>query len=1082
MKAAKRHSQRSAMLSLSLLARRKHLRLVVVLLLAAVAVYSAMSPPPAHAVSTLVINEFRSRGPNGANDEFIEIYNNSAGSVNIGGYKLSRSNSSGGVTDFLTITAGTVLNSGCRYLVTNNNATGGYSGSVPGDQTYGTGFADDGGLALLNTTNNIIDQVGMSAGSSYGEGVRLAPQTANIDQSYTRGGALDNGTDTDSNNPNFVLRTPSNPQNLSSTCFTPTAVKVASFTAMQAEDRVLLEWQTGYEVNNLGFNLYRERDGRRTRVNPSIIAGSALLAGAGTRLTAGQSYTWVDTLPKGDKDVWYWLEDIDLDGTRTLHGPVTPVKVADGGLSKRHQAMLLSQLRATPATGQVALQSWPAALNSEAQQRLALSQIDGADAEDRQQALAGQAAVKLRVRRDGWYRVGQPELVAAGLDASVAASRLQLYADGVELPIKVSGDQKRFGPTDFIEFYGTAMNTPSSDTRTYWLIAGTRPGRRITVDGGGRRPVETKPSAPISRSAPAPVASSRGPAVTQSFAYTVERRERTVYFAALQNGEAENFFGPVIATEPVAQTLTVSHLDATAAWPATLEVTLQGATAGAHMVRAQLNGQDLGTIELAEREHKTTRLLVAQSSLLAGENTLTLTAMNGEADVSVVDWVRLTYAHTYRADNDLLRFSLSASGTARIDGFSTPQIRVVDITKESAIQELRVQPEATGNGYAVSIPPSRLRMRGSRILLAFADTQAKHPAAILANEPSNWHSTEEGADLVVITHAGFIKSAEELAEARRSQGLRVAVVDVEDIYDEFSYGAHSPQAIKDFLQHAQASWSRAPRYAVFIGDASFDPRNYLGQGAFDLVPTKLVDTAYLETASDDSLADFDDDGLPEMLIGRLPARTAAEAAVMVAKTINYLPAALGQEALLVADRSDGFDFEAVNNEVRALLPSTMTVQTINRGDRATETVRNEIIAGLNVGPLLVNYVGHGSVERWAGAGLLTSSDARALSNGQDVPLMVMMTCLNGFFQDVYTESLAEALLKAEQGGAVAVWTSSGLTPPEGQAQINAELYRQLFGGAAVTLGEAARAAKRATADSDVRRTWILLGDPTLRIR
>jgi hypothetical protein len=47
-----------------------------------------------------------------------------------------------------------------------------------------------------------------------------------------------------------------------------------------------------------------------------------------------------------------------------------------------------------------------------------------------------------------------------------------------------------------------------------------------------------------------------------------------------------------------------------------------------------------------------------------------------------------------------------------------------------------------------------------------------------------------------------------------------------------------------------------------------------------------------------------------------------------------------------------------------------------------------------------------------------------------------MTCLNGLFHDVYTESLAEAMLKAQQGGAVAVWASSGLTGPEGQVVMN----------------------------------------------
>jgi hypothetical protein len=93
-----------------------------------------------------------------------------------------------------------------------------------------------------------------------------------------------------------------------------------------------------------------------------------------------------------------------------------------------------------------------------------------------------------------------------------------------------------------------------------------------------------------------------------------------------------------------------------------------------------------------------------------------------------------------------------------------------------------------------------------------------------------------------------------------------------------------------------------------------------------------------------------------------------------------------------------------------------------------------------------------------------------------------MTCLNGFFQDPYSESMAEAFLKAEWGGAVAVWASSGLTDPAGQVPMNKELIQLLFNGQGLTIGEAIMVAKRATADSDIRRTWILFGDPTLRLR
>lgn len=101
-----------------------------------------------------------------------------------------------------------------------------------------------------------------------------------------------------------------------------------------------------------------------------------------------------------------------------------------------------------------------------------------------------------------------------------------------------------------------------------------------------------------------------------------------------------------------------------------------------------------------------------------------------------------------------------------------------------------------------------------------------------------------------------------------------------------------------------------------------------------------------------------------------------------------------------------------------------------------------------------------------------------------LPLFAMMTCLNGYFQDAGSESLGEALLNAQNGGAIAVWASSGMTLPGYQSTMNQEFYRALFGGKgeSLSLGEAIRRAKASVSDVDVRRTWVLLGDPTMRLR
>jgi hypothetical protein len=190
-----------------------------------------------------------------------------------------------------------------------------------------------------------------------------------------------------------------------------------------------------------------------------------------------------------------------------------------------------------------------------------------------------------------------------------------------------------------------------------------------------------------------------------------------------------------------------------------------------------------------------------------------------------------------------------------------------------------------------------------------------------------------------------------------------------------------------------------------------------------------------------------------------------------------------QDVLLVADMKDNdFDYMAASQGVKAILPQSVMVSEIYRDQFPDDVqVKTELLRRLNQGPLLVNYVGHGTLEFWRGD-IFGSDDAEILTNGLRLPFVIAMTCLNGFFQDVYYETLAESLLKAKDGGAVAVWTSSGLTDPDRQAVMNKEMIRLLFDGQGLTIGEAVMKAKAATYDQDVRKTWILFGDPATRIR
>ncbi|MGH8067686.1 MAG: C25 family cysteine peptidase [Candidatus Entotheonellia bacterium] len=843
----------------------------------------------------------------------------------------------------------------------------------------------------------------------------------------------------------------------------PTVARVVAFGGTQYEGgRVQLTWRTSGEVDHLGFRVYRDVGTERELITPGLVAGSALQMGTMT-LSADLSYAWVDTLAPETGGVSYWLEDVDLQGQRTWHGPIRP-RVENGPPPDRSQATLLSQI-GRHRSAKAGAEAGRRGRTPRGRQAVDLA---------RQWTLAAQPAVKIAVREEGWYRVSQEALVTAGLDPASDPHGLRLYLQGREQAIQVhSALPGRFGPGDSIEFYGYGQDTPSSDQHIYWLVAGGGGGARIAVvDSPGEADGAS------------------------SFLATMERQDRVVYFAGLKNGEAENFFGPPVLTDPLEQVIAVTGLDPTPPGEAILEVALQGVGGVAdsnpdHVVQVSVNGVVVGQVVFDGQAWQSERFSIAPTLLEEGENTVTLQAQGGATDVSLLDFVRLSYWRRYTVAEDELLFTVGAEGsgvgrksrTQAIEGFSTADIRVFDITHPARVQELRGH-VAPGYGYTASI---QVLGPGGRTLLALTEAQIRMPVSLTANTPSRWHATAQGADLIIVTTTAFADAVQPLQEVRRAEGWQVAVVDIDDLYDEFNYGAASPQALQSFLQLAWERWQPRPRAVLLVGDATYDPRDYLGHGLADYIPTQLVDTEFMETAADDGLVDFNGDGLPELAIGRLPVRTAEAARRMVDKLARYArqePMATASRALLVADHPDVYDFEQVNARVRAQLPSGMAVVEVQRQHLSDTAAQQLVQEQINAGVAFVTYVGHGTYEFWRGD-LLTTTAAHQLSNGERLPVVAAMTCLNGYFHDPVRESLAEALLAAEGGGAVAVWASSGMTYAAGQAAIVEAWTRAIFtggdDGTALTLGEAAVQAKTATADRDVRRTFLLLGDPSMQL-
>ncbi len=825
----------------------------------------------------------------------------------------------------------------------------------------------------------------------------------------------------------------------------PTATNLSNSAAssMKAtgyDNGAFIEWQTGFEMDNLGFNIYRDDNGKRVRLNSDLIAGSALAAGQSTSLTAGKAYSWWDKTSGGK----YWIEEIDLKGFTKSYA-VTAQRGA-GAPARQSRADALSRLGYTQR-GVTQLVETMSATNSRT-----------ASPASSRNDWATQPSVKIAINQSGYYRVTQAELLGAGLRPDVDPRNLQLYVDGQEQAIMVKGEEDgKLDGGDTLEFYAVALQTPATDTRVYWLVESKQPGKRI---------------AQIQAAAKAGAAG--------SFACTVERKDRTIYFSALKNGDKENFFGAVVARTPVDQTLTLQHVDTASRSTANLEVTLQGVSQSQHSVGVQFNGLAVGSLSFTGQTSGSAALKFPASLVREGENTVRLTAQGGDSDVSLVDSLRLTYAHTYIADNEALRFTATGGAEINLNGFSTPQVRLFDISDANSPQEVKATIVPDRTGYAVIF---KVQGDGQRTLYAVSDKQTKTALAITGNRPSNLRQTNNAADLLILAPSNFMSSIEPLKTLRQSQGFATLSIDVEDIYDEFNFGQKSPQAIKDFLAYAKNNWQRQPRYILFVGDSSFDPKNYLGFGNHDYLPTKLLDTFYIESASDDWFADFDNDGLAEMSIGRLPVRTADEARAVVSKLINYESSRPANQVLLVADANDTYDFENATAQLRDIIGNRAGVEQINRSQGDDATARSRILEAINSGKRVVNFTGHGNIQGWRG-NLLTADDSSALQNRQSLSLFIMMTCLNGYFQDIGGDSLAESLLKSS-GGAVAVWASSALTEPSGQSLMNQQAFNLLFNEAydrAMTLGELTLRAKEIVGDGDLRKTWILIGDPTMRLR
>jgi hypothetical protein len=517
--------------------------------------------------------------------------------------------------------------------------------------------------------------------------------------------------------------------------------------ATRTDEGVVIEWSTTHEVDNLGFNLYRIEGGRRAQINSHLIAGSALMVGPRVSLEAGNSYLWLDKSPGAAAE--YWIEDVGLDGRGSLHGPV---KVGIAGGKSTTRAMKAQSVLLNDLAGERADVSKPVEVRAD--------KAEISPAAYSQLSIGAHPAIKIVVRQEGIYRITAAELLAAGLNPNANPNLLQLFVDGQQQPINIVGDRQ--GGFSAVEFYAIGVDNAFTDARVYWLIEGTARGLRMEKVAAGASQV--------------PVG---------SFRETVERKERLLYFSSLRNGDRENFFGDVVGVGGLFQPLTLRRVDLGASSAATLEIALQGVTLEPHRVEVMINETRAGVISFENQSHAVARFAIPHQSLKEGVNLVRLTSLGGATDASLVDYVRLSHSRRLTVDGNSIALTLPAKQVATIDGWTNGKVRVFDVTDPNAAREVLGTVRLLKTGYSVSFVAPGL---GERRLIAMTDDRARVVMSAARDEVSNLRDAANEADLVIITRRDFFSALDPLKQFRRNQGLKVALVDIEDVYDEFSFG------------------------------------------------------------------------------------------------------------------------------------------------------------------------------------------------------------------------------------------------------------------------------------------------------
>jgi hypothetical protein len=691
-------------------------------------------------------------------------------------------------------------------------------------------------------------------------------------------------------------------------------------------------------------------------------------------------------------------------------------------------------------------------------------------------------AAKIRVEEDGVYVVTASDLTNAGVEISDINPRyVRLYHRDREIPIYFVGEMdEHFGPLDFFEFYGEAVDDDFTLANIYWLLEDTAsPGARIPVRDGTVSGSGTVPDA---------------------YTDTIRFEENEVYFQNIDNGEGlEHWFWEQLVGPSQNDYFFDLPYRYVTSDPCSLRVRIQPKTDTAdpdeHHVSLYIN--DTFVCEEIWEDMVPTVMdgQFPQSLLGETDNELTIKLEdNGILNILYSDWYELTYRDRFVAENNELVFSLPAGGPYQVEvsNFSGANVRAYDISDPaSPVRIINGSAQLSGGKYTILFDDTPA---AEQTYIMLRNNRRKTPAGIQIDEASDLKNGANRADYIIITHARFYPQARDLAAYREAQGYAAAVVKIADIYDEFNGGIKHPEAIKDFLTYAYEQWQApAPHLVLLLGEANMDYRDYDQSGFRDYIPAHIIETDEIgQTPTDNWYACVDGpDFIPDLFIGRLSVSTAAQARSVVDKIILYE----GDEYThhwdkkLVLAAGNGSVFESACSAVCASLAPNYHCRYVFKNDyNPLSEATQALIDQVDGGRLFTAYIGHGAVTSWSvSPPLFTIDDVTSFQNTGRLTIMLALTCFSGFYPSwVDPVCMSEAwTVEPDKGAAASIASSCVGTVPEDIIFAN-ELFSYLPPSNA-TLGQVLTWAKIVSythygVSAAYMRTCLLFGDPALRIR